>query len=116
MLGRPKLHPHVQPHPWDWYIDLATIEVGPERWQVNDHEIDLLVFENQRYEVLDLDEFVDAIEVGSLQIELGLETIRSLHRLCTELDELNFSVDALLQRHAPSLPAFQPWDSVTAPR
>lgn len=114
MLGRPKLHPHVQPHPWDWYIDFATIEVGPDQWRVNDHEIDLLVFENQRYEVLDLDEFVDAIEAGSLPVEVGLETIRSLHRLCTELDELNFSVDALLRRHAPSLPAFQPWETVTA--
>ena len=116
VIGCFSLHPHAQPVPWDWYIDLATIGTAPDQWRVSDHYIDVIVFEDQRYELLDLDEFAEALEEGLLSIEAGLATLRSSHRLCAELEELNFSVPALLKRHAPSLPAFQPWDAVSAPR
>lgn len=116
MVGRPMMHSGGQPFRWDWYIDIAAIEVAEDVWRVSDHYIDVTVFENRRYEVLDLDEFADALEAGSLSTEQALATLRSTHRLCAELEELDFSVPALLERHAPTLPAFQPWETVTAPQ
>ncbi|MBT5775167.1 MAG: DUF402 domain-containing protein [Dehalococcoidia bacterium] len=116
VVGCFSLHPQVQPVPWDWYIDLATVDTSPEAWRVSDHYIDVTVFDGQRYELLDLDEFAEALEEELIPIEVGIATLRSSQRLCAELEELNFSVPALLERHAPSLPAFQPWETVTVPQ
>lgn len=116
VVGCFSLHPQAQPVPWDWYIDIATIDTGSDQWRVSDHYIDLTVFEGQRYEVLDLDEFAEALEESLITIEAGLATLRSSHRLCAELEEVGFSVPSLLQRHAPSLPTAQPWESVIVAR
>lgn len=104
--------PDAQPLP-DWHVDLVAIEVTPDQWRVTDHFIDVTVFEGERYEVLDLDEFVDALAAGSLPVETGLDTLRSLHQLCTGLTDAEFSVNTLLERHAPTLPGFRPWDVVS---
>jgi len=116
MISVPLLHPGSQPFPWDWYIDLVGIDSASDRWTIDDHFIDVTVFEGDRYEVLDLDEFADALDARSLSSDSGAATLRSTQRLCAELEELNFSVPSLLARHTPDLPSVQPWDTVTRNR
>ena len=106
-------HEHPDRLPWDWYIDLVTIDVTPDQWRVTDHFIDVTVYEGERYELLDLDEFVDALEAGHLPVDTGLRTVRSLHQLCSELKDADFVMKSLLELHAPSLPFIQPWDAVS---
>ena len=116
MIAHPMMHSGVEPFRWDWYIDIAAIDLAEDVWRVSDHYIDVTVFDGQRYELLDLDEFAEALEGGSLSDREGIAALRSTHRLCAELEELDFSVPSLLERHAPALPALQTWESVTTPR
>jgi uncharacterized protein len=116
MVGRPLMHPGIEPFRWDWYIDIVAIDVTEDVWRVSDRYIDVTVFENHRYELLDLDEIAEAMEAGSLSSAEGIAALRSTHHLRAELKELDFSVPSLLERHAPALPALQDWESVTTAR
>lgn len=99
--------------PNDWYVDLVEIDVSADRWHVKDYFIDVALYDGDRYEVLDLDEFADAVESGQLSREAGLWTLRSLHRLCSDLTDADYRMESFLRKHAASLPLPQPWESVS---
>ena len=111
-VGCTSFHSVADKLPWDWYVDLAAIDVTPDQWCVTDHYIDVTVYEGERYEILDLDEFVDGIEAGHLPVDKGLRTVRSVHQICSELKDAGFSMKTLLAQHVPSLPGVQPWMSL----
>lgn len=61
-----------------WYLDLVELETDvQDRIVVRDLEVDIVVHERgRRYEILDLDEFADAMESGKISIETGLRVLR----------------------------------------
>jgi hypothetical protein len=65
-----------------WYIDLVDVEEPePQRILVHDRQIDLLLPPiSFRYEVLDLDEFADAIEEGRIDAATAVRTLRNTQR------------------------------------
>jgi predicted RNA-binding protein associated with RNAse of E/G family len=104
VVGRFRVHPGQPPARWDWYVDIDAVEVDGARWYARDRLLDLTIFEGQRYEVHDLDEFADAVEGGHLSAAESLATLRSLDRLCRAVRDTGFSGQGLLERYAPDLP------------
>lgn len=65
-----------------WYIDLIELEeAGPKELAVHDHYVDILVPPfNRHYEVLDLDEFADALENGAIDAATAARVLRDTQR------------------------------------
>jgi hypothetical protein len=65
-----------------WYVDLVDVEEPePRQLVVHDRQVDLLLPPiSVRYEVLDLDEFADAIEDGSIDVATAIRTLRNTQR------------------------------------
>jgi hypothetical protein len=67
-----------------WYVDLVTVEQDGNRYTFRDLYIDVMVpMDGRHYRILDLDEFADAIDDGSLPIEVATD---ALHRCQQFLD------------------------------
>lgn len=65
-----------------WYIDLVDVEEpDPKRLVIHDLEIDFLIPPRAiRYDLLDLDEFADALEAGSIDINTAIKVLRNTQR------------------------------------
>ncbi|MDX6261073.1 MAG: uncharacterized protein QOH84_2761 [Kribbellaceae bacterium] len=65
-----------------WYIDLIDVtEAEPGRLTIRDLQVDLLLPPiSLRYEMLDLDEFADAIENGSVDAVTAIRVLRNTQR------------------------------------
>ncbi|CAN5290885.1 DUF402 domain-containing protein [soil metagenome] len=48
----------------DFYLDIAEITVAGDIWQTIDHYLDLVVHTGQRTELLDVDELLEALQMG----------------------------------------------------
>jgi len=60
-----------------WYVDLVTVEHHEARYIFRDLFIDLVVpMDGRHYRMLDLDEFADAIDNGSLSVEQATDALR----------------------------------------
>ena len=71
--------------PDTWYVDLVTVEQDGNRYTFRDLYIDVVVpMDGRHYRMLDLDEFADAIDAGSLSISQATDALRRwqwfLHR------------------------------------
>ncbi|WP_133977311.1 DUF402 domain-containing protein [Kribbella voronezhensis] len=78
-----------------WYVDLVEVEeTEPNQLVVHDLKVDILVPPGSfRYEMLDLDEFADAIEDGSIDAATALRVLRSTQRFVdTHLRNLDQAV------------------------
>lgn len=53
----------------DYYLDVGHITVGPERWQSEDHYVDLVIRTGHGTDVVDIDELLDAHRLGLLSTE-----------------------------------------------
>lgn len=60
----------------DYYLDVGRIEVGPERWQSEDHYLDLVVRTGRSTELVDVDELLDAHRTGLLSTETTEAALR----------------------------------------
>ena len=61
----------------DYYLDVGHITVGTDRWQAEDHYIDLVVRTGRGTELTDLDELLEAARmflIGSATTETALRT------------------------------------------
>jgi hypothetical protein len=68
-----------------WYVDLITIEQDGNRYTCRDLYIDVMVpMDGRHYRMLDLDEFADAVEHGSLSIEQAVDALRRWQRSSTD--------------------------------
>ncbi|MGV3487219.1 MAG: DUF402 domain-containing protein [Tuberibacillus sp.] len=73
-------------YPW-WVIDIVEmVEISPNVYSAKDLFIDLKVFEDGRYQVLDIDEFETAIALGIIEEGHISKPLKSLN---TALSELN---------------------------
>jgi Protein of unknown function (DUF402) len=63
--------------PDTWYVDLVTVEQDGNRYAFRDLHIDVVVpMDGRHYRMLDLDEFADAIDAGSLSIRQATDALR----------------------------------------
>ena len=64
-----------------WYVDLVTVEQHGDSYVIRDLYIDVMVpMDGRHYRMLDLDEFADAIDDGSLSVEQGTDALRHWQR------------------------------------
>jgi predicted RNA-binding protein associated with RNAse of E/G family len=53
----------------DFYLDVGRITVGPERWETEDHYLDLVVRTGRGTDVVDVDELLEAHRDGLVTTE-----------------------------------------------
>lgn len=77
----------------DYYLDIATIAVGSERWATEDHYLDLVVRTGRGTELVDVDELLSAHHHGLLSsetAETALGTaVRAIDGLAANGHDLN---------------------------
>ena len=59
----------------DFYLDVGQISVGPDRWEAEDHYIDLVVRTNRDTELVDADELFQAHRDGLVTTETAQATL-----------------------------------------
>jgi hypothetical protein len=87
-----------------WYIDLIEVtETEPNQLVIRDLQIDLLIPPiSYRYELLDLDEFADALEKGAFDTTTAIRVLRDTQRF------INTYLHNLDQDELTSWPNFPP--------
>lgn len=60
----------------DYYLDVGHITVGADRWQTEDHYVDLVVRTGRGTELADLDELLEAARMGLLSAEATEAALR----------------------------------------
>src|SRR6266852_2547492 len=64
-----------------WYVDLVNVEQHEDRYIFRDLFIDAVVpMDGRHHRMLDLDEFADAIDNGSLSVEQATDALRRWQR------------------------------------
>lgn len=61
----------------DYYLDVAAIQPGPDRWQTEDHYLDLVVRTGRETELVDLDELLEAHRHGLLNSAAAEQSLQS---------------------------------------
>jgi len=64
-ITRWECHPGHSPQS-DFYLDIAAVESGATRWRTVDHYLDVLLDEGSRAELVDVDEYLQAVRSGLL--------------------------------------------------
>lgn len=82
--------------PWDWYVDIARITQADGVFRILDLYLDLGVYEGRGYDVLDLDEFADALKLGTISAADADYALRSLHHLTALLADNHYAMERLL--------------------
>ena len=82
--------------PWDWYVDIARITQPGGVWRIHDLYLDLGVHEGRGYDILDLDEFADALKLGAIAPADADYALRSLHRFTALLADHGYAMERLL--------------------
>lgn len=80
----------------DYYLDVATIAVGPDRWTTEDHYLDLVVRTGHGTELLDIDELLSAHHHGLLSSETSEQALRTAVRTVDGLAAHGHDLDAWL--------------------
>ena len=60
----------------DFYLDVGRITVGPDRWESEDHYIDLVVRTGRGTEMVDVDELLEAHRDGLLSTQTAETALR----------------------------------------
>lgn len=69
----------------DFYLDIGEIDVGTDVWRTEDHYMDLVVHTGQGTELVDVDEMLEAHQMGLLSPETAHQAI---HTAVTAIDGL----------------------------
>ncbi|MBB5156544.1 DUF402 domain-containing protein [Saccharopolyspora phatthalungensis] len=69
----------------DFYLDVVDIEPGEHRWRTVDHYLDVVVRDRRAAQVLDIDEFVVAVQAKLLDPETAE---RAMRRACETVEGL----------------------------
>ncbi|WP_214367141.1 DUF402 domain-containing protein [Pseudonocardia sp. H11422] len=80
----------------DYYLDIAVIERGAERWRMTDLYLDIVVCSGRHSRVIDVDEFVEAVAAGLLEPEVAEYAMHRTHETVTALAEHGHDLDAWL--------------------
>jgi predicted RNA-binding protein associated with RNAse of E/G family len=89
---------------YHWYVDLDRVTVTGDVWRMEDGYLDVIIYDGDRYELLDADELADALRGGDIPAEDAILALQSLDAICRDLRRLGFSGRALLDQYAPGLP------------
>ncbi len=60
----------------DFYLDVGRITVGPDRWETEDHYLDLVVRTGRGTDVVDVDELLEAHRDGLLSTQTAQAALR----------------------------------------
>jgi len=80
----------------DHYLDVGRISVGPDRWQTEDHYLDLVVRTGRDTELVDLDELLAAHRLGLLSTETAESALRTAARAVAGLAAHGHDLNAWL--------------------
>ncbi len=92
--------PHAN---FDYYVDVVRVSEQGERWVVRDLYLDVLVFEGERAEIIDTDEYLEATEEGHLDAEEAAYALTTAHILLNGLAKHGYSLAAYLQAEGVTL-------------
>ena len=77
----------------DFYLDIGRISVGPDRWESEDHYLDLVVRTGRGTELVDIDELLDAHAHGLVTTETAeaalLSAVTAVDGLAAHGHDLN---------------------------
>ncbi len=80
----------------DYYLDVARITPGVERWECEDHYLDLVVRTGRDTEVVDVDELLEAHRYGLLDTDTAAGALDTAVRTVTGLAAHRHDLDAWL--------------------
>jgi predicted RNA-binding protein associated with RNAse of E/G family len=80
----------------DFYLDIADISRDGEVWRTEDHYLDILVWTGRDSSVVDLDEYVEAINEGVLAKDAAERALASSYRALTGLAANGHHLDVWL--------------------
>lgn len=89
--------PHAGAHWCDWYVDICRIEMRDGAYHVTDLYLDVAVHDGKRYEMLDGDEFGEAIAVGDVTPGVACYALDAMQRLCHALAQVDCRMQPLLE-------------------
>ncbi len=98
---------YLEPKPphanFDYYVDIVRVTEQGERWVVRDLYLDVLVYERKRVEILDADEYLEAVQEGHLSVEEAAYALDAAHKLLNGLARHGYSLEMYLQAEGVTL-------------
>ena len=88
---------------FDYYVDIVRVSEQGERWTVRDLYLDVLIFDGERAEILDTDEYLAAIREGHLEADEAAYALESAHALLNKLATFGYSLEAYLHSEGVTL-------------
>lgn len=92
---------YLEPKPphanFDFYVDIVRVAEQGNRWVVRDLYLDVVVYEGVRAEVLDTDEYLEAVQEGHLGTEEAHYALTHAHALLNGLAQHGYSLEAWLE-------------------
>jgi predicted RNA-binding protein associated with RNAse of E/G family len=80
----------------DFYVDIADVGRDGDRWWTEDHYLDLVVRTGRGTELLDVDEYVEAVAAGLLGQEAAERALRTTNAATAGLAAHGHDLDAWL--------------------
>jgi predicted RNA-binding protein associated with RNAse of E/G family len=80
----------------DFYLDVGEYTRGPDRWEGEDHYLDLVLRSGTGVDVADVDELVAAIHEGLVSRECGERAIRTALATVDALARHDYDLDRWL--------------------
>ena len=81
---------------YDYYLDIVRIVETGERWVVRDLYLDILVYEGRKVQVLDTDEYLEAITEGHLDKAEAEHALNVTHDTLNALSKYGNSLETYL--------------------
>lgn len=95
--------PHLHWKREDYYVDIVYAEKRESVWLSMDLYLDFLVYDNDRADLIDVDEYVDAVARGLIGQELAIHALQSATRFASRLASVEFRTSALLEEEGAPL-------------
>lgn len=89
--------------PFDYYLDIVQVPEQGERWTVRDLYLDVLVFDGERAEILDTDEYLAALQEGHMDAREAACALETTHNLLNGLARHGYNLEAYLQAEGVTL-------------
>ncbi len=87
----------------DFYIDITDVERTGAVWRTTDHYLDLVVRTGRDTEVLDVDEFLAALDSGLIGVQTADRALRTTHHTLAGIAGHGHDLDAWLATHGITL-------------
>jgi uncharacterized protein len=94
----------------DYYLDVCEIVRDGKRWRLTDHYLDIVVRTGRAAEVIDVDEFVQAVAGGLLDVASAEAAMHRTHAAVAGIAAHGHDLDAWLAGFGIEL-AWAPWSS-----